>query len=103
MITWAQVGLQDAASPVMEELVFFHDFTMVVLVFIVRFVGYIIGQLPRSKWLDASLLEGQAIECVWTLVPALILVQVAIPSLLLLYLLDESSRCGIRLKALGHQ
>ena len=83
MITWAQVGLQDAASPVMEELVFFHDFTMVVLVFIVRFVGYIIGQLPRSKWLDASLLEGQAIECVWTL--------------------DESSRCGIRLKALGHQ
>jgi hypothetical protein len=38
MISWAQVRLQDAASPVMEEFIFFHDFTIVVLVFIVRFV-----------------------------------------------------------------
>ena len=64
MITWAQLGLQDAASPVMEEFVFFHDFTMVILVFITSFVGYIIGRILRNTHINTGLLEGQAIECI---------------------------------------
>ena len=103
MITWAQLGLQDAASPIMEEFIFFHDFAMVVLVFITRFVGYIMFRVLFNYHVNVGLLEGQVIECVWTLMPAIILIQIAVPSLLLLYILDESIKCGLTIKAVGHQ
>jgi cytochrome c oxidase subunit 2 len=103
MITWAQLRLQDAASPIMEEFVFFHDFALVVLTFIVRFVGYIIVRMLGNAYVNTGLLEGQIIECVWTLVPAIILIQIAIPSLLLLYMLDERIKCRLTIKVVGHQ
>jgi len=43
------------------------------------------------------------IECIWTIIPAAILIQIAIPSLLLLYILDESIDSSISIKVIGHQ
>lgn len=87
----------------MEEFVFFHDFTIVILVFIIRFVGLVIGTILFGGHINTGLLEGQTIECIWTLIPAVVLVQVAVPSLLLLYMLDERVRGGLTLKVVGHQ
>ena len=103
MITWAQLGLQDGASPIIEEFIFFHDFAIVVLVFIVRFVGYIIVRILTNQFINTGLLEGQVVECIWTLMPAVILIQIAIPSLLLLYMLDERIKCSLTIKVVGHQ
>lgn len=103
MITWAQWGLQDAISPVMEEFIFFHDFTLIVLSFITVFVIFIIIKTLFNKLLRLNLLEGQIIECIWTLLPAVVLVQVAVPSLILLYILDEAYRSQVSLKVIGHQ
>ena len=103
MITWSQIGLQDATSPIIEEFIFFHDFTIVVLTFIVRFVSYIMVRILFNSHVNTGLLEGQVIECIWTLVPAVILIQIAVPSLLLLYMLDERIKCGLTVKAIGHQ
>jgi len=50
-----------------------------------------------------NLLESQIIECIWTIIPAIILIQIAIPSLLLLYILDESIDSSLTIKVLGHQ
>ena len=97
------MGLQDAISPIIEEFIFFHDFAIVVLVFIVSFVRYIMTRIVFNRYVNTGLLEGQMIECIWTLMPAVILVQIAIPSLLLLYILDERIRCGLTVKAVGHQ
>ena len=103
MITWGQIGLQDANSPVTEEFIYFHDFTIVILVAILRFVGVAIGGALVNKSTNLTLLEGQTVECVWTLVPALILIQIAAPSLVLLYMLDEAAGRSLTLKAVGHQ
>jgi len=103
MATWLQFGLQDALSPVIEEFIFFHDFTIIILVFIIRFVGLMILTALTNKNLHTQLLEGQVLEWVWTIVPAVILLQIAVPSLLLLYILDESISCCLRLKVVGHQ
>ena len=104
MSTWAQISLQDAFSPVIEEFVYFHDFTNIILLFILSFVGLIILRVLFNKIIHKSLLEGQILECIWTLIPALILVQIALPSLVLLYTLEEYRRDkGITLKATGHQ
>jgi hypothetical protein len=48
----------------MEEFIFFHDFTIVVLVFIVRFVSYIMTRMLFNSHVNTGLLEGQIVECV---------------------------------------
>ena len=103
MIRWAQLGFQDANSPIMEEFVYFHDFTIVILVGILRFVAVAMRGSLINKRISLGLLEAQVVECVWTLVPAVILVQIAIPSLLLLYIIDERELRRLTLKAVGHQ
>jgi cytochrome c oxidase subunit 2 len=103
MITWGQVGLQDASSPLIEELIFFYDFAMMVLVFIITFVSFAILGALINKNLSTLITEGQLLECIWTLVPAIILFQIAIPSLMLLYILDERSGRNLTLKTMGHQ
>lgn len=95
--------MQDGASPIMEEIIFFHDFTMVVVVFILSFVGRAMAGAMVNRAVDVGLLERQSVECVWTVVPALILTQVAVPSLALLYLLDEGLSPSMTLKVTGHQ
>jgi len=87
----------------MEEFLFFHDFALIVLTFITAFVLRVIVVSLTNKFIALNLLEGQIIECVWTLVPAIVLIQVAIPSLMLLYILDEGYNAQITLKVVGHQ
>nr|YP_009564281.1 cytochrome c oxidase subunit II [Glossaulax reiniana]QAX91765.1 cytochrome c oxidase subunit II [Glossaulax reiniana]QHE65842.1 cytochrome c oxidase subunit 2 [Neverita didyma]QID90369.1 cytochrome c oxidase subunit II [Glossaulax reiniana] len=103
MSLWGQLGFQDAASPLMEELIFFHDHAMMILVMIISLVGYAAVSLMTSKFTCRSLVEGQEIETIWTIVPAIILVFLALPSLRLLYLLDEVGDCSLTLKSIGHQ
>jgi len=103
IINWSQFGLQDANSPIIEELIFLHDFINLILVFIITFVGYIMVLILLNNYININLLESQIIECIWTIIPAIILIQIAIPSLLLLYILDESIDSALTIKILGHQ
>ena len=57
----------------------------------------------NNKYININLLERQIIECIWTIIPAIILIQIAIPSLLLLYILEESIDSSLTIKVLGHQ
>nr|YP_010985473.1 cytochrome c oxidase subunit II [Unedogemmula leucotropis]WOK81717.1 cytochrome c oxidase subunit 2 [Unedogemmula leucotropis] len=103
MSLWGQLGFQDAASPLMEELIFFHDHAMMILIMIISLVGYAALSLMTNKYTCRSLVEGQEIETIWTIIPALILVFLALPSLRLLYLLDEIGNCSLTVKSIGHQ
>ncbi|BCX71403.1 cytochrome c oxidase subunit II (mitochondrion) [Penaeus japonicus] len=103
MATWGYLGLQDSASPLMEQLIFFHDHAMVVLILITTLVGYMMATLFFNTFTNRFLLEGQTIEIVWTVLPALILIFIALPSLRLLYLLDEVNNPSVTLKTIGHQ
>lgn len=57
----------------------------------------------KNSFINKNLLEIQIVERIWTIIPAIILVQIALPSLLLLYILDESIDRSLTLKAIGHQ
>nr|WIM50763.1 cytochrome c oxidase subunit II [Conus ventricosus] len=103
MSLWGQLGFQDAASALMEEMIFFHDHAMMILVMIISLVGYAAVSLMLSSYTCRSLVESQEIETIWTIVPAVILVFLALPSLRLLYLLDEISDCSLTVKSIGHQ
>nr|YP_009487747.1 cytochrome c oxidase subunit II [Anopheles albertoi]YP_009487799.1 cytochrome c oxidase subunit II [Anopheles strodei]YP_009487890.1 cytochrome c oxidase subunit II [Anopheles rondoni]AWB98695.1 cytochrome c oxidase subunit 2 [Anopheles aff. arthuri D PGF-2018]AWB98591.1 cytochrome c oxidase subunit 2 [Anopheles albertoi]AWB98604.1 cytochrome c oxidase subunit 2 [Anopheles albertoi]AWB98682.1 cytochrome c oxidase subunit 2 [Anopheles strodei]AWB99098.1 cytochrome c oxidase subunit 2 [Anop len=103
MATWSNLGLQDSSSPLMEQLNFFHDHTLLILTMITILVGYIMGMLMFNKFTNRYLLHGQTIEIIWTVLPAIILMFIAFPSLRLLYLMDEINTPSITLKSIGHQ
>nr|AWV83928.1 cytochrome oxidase subunit II [Tettigades lacertosa]AWV83967.1 cytochrome oxidase subunit II [Tettigades lacertosa]AWV83980.1 cytochrome oxidase subunit II [Tettigades lacertosa]AWV83993.1 cytochrome oxidase subunit II [Tettigades lacertosa]AWV84006.1 cytochrome oxidase subunit II [Tettigades lacertosa] len=103
MANWSNISLQDASSPLMEQLIFFHDHTLVILILVTVVVGYMMGTLVFNNMVNRLLLEGQLIELIWTLLPALTLIFIALPSLRLLYLLDEVNNPLLTLKIIGHQ
>jgi cytochrome c oxidase subunit 2 len=87
----------------MEELVFLFDFINLRLLFIIRFLGLVMGTMLGNSAVNKLLLESQAVECIWTIIPAVILIQIAMPSLLLLYISDEAVDSALTLKVVGHQ
>nr|YP_009649171.1 cytochrome c oxidase subunit II [Ovalipes punctatus]QDA22796.1 cytochrome c oxidase subunit II [Ovalipes punctatus] len=103
MTTWSRLGFQDSASPLMEQLIFFHDHIMLILILIITFVGYMMASLLTNSFINRYMLEHQTIELIWTAIPAIILVFIALPSLRLLYLLDEVNTPSMTLKTIGHQ
>nr|YP_009433955.1 cytochrome c oxidase subunit II [Prosopocoilus confucius]ANY60158.1 cytochrome c oxidase subunit II [Prosopocoilus confucius] len=103
MATWKMILLQDSASPLMEQLSFFHDHTLMILLMITVLVGYLMSSLFFNKYNYRFLLEGQTIEVIWTILPAATLIFIALPSLRLLYLLDEINNPLVSVKTIGHQ
>nr|YP_009743942.1 cytochrome c oxidase subunit II [Protambulyx ockendeni]QIE12717.1 cytochrome c oxidase subunit II [Protambulyx ockendeni] len=103
MATWSNINLQNSASPLMEQIIFFHDHTLIILIMITILVGYLMLNLFFNKYINRFLLEGQMIEMIWTILPAITLIFIALPSLRLLYLLDELNNPLITLKSIGHQ
>nr|YP_009545838.1 cytochrome c oxidase subunit II [Gorgonocephalus chilensis]AYO99630.1 cytochrome c oxidase subunit 2 [Gorgonocephalus chilensis] len=98
-----QLGFQDASSFLMNEFHQFHDYCMsfIVLVTIIIIYGLIIIFFNSpTHW---KLTEKQQIELWWTISPSFILVALAIPSINLLYFMDESNNPDITIKTIGHQ
>nr|ADM73180.1 cytochrome oxidase subunit II [Sinonasutitermes hainanensis] len=103
MATWLNLTLQDSSSPVMEQLIFFHDHALMIMLMIITAVFYTMIMIIQNKQTSRFILEGQMIETLWTIAPAIILVFIAIPSLRLLYLMDEIHNPMMTLKTVGHQ
>nr|YP_010591377.1 cytochrome c oxidase subunit II [Morphostenophanes yunnanus]QXF60325.1 cytochrome oxidase c subunit 2 [Morphostenophanes yunnanus] len=103
MATWKLTLLQDSASPLMEQLAFFHDHTLLILITITILVSQVMAGLFINKFTHRFLLEGQTIELIWTILPAITLIFIALPSLRLIYILDETSNPAVSIKTVGHQ
>nr|YP_009382743.1 cytochrome c oxidase subunit II [Odorrana wuchuanensis]AOR39627.1 cytochrome oxidase subunit II [Odorrana wuchuanensis] len=99
----SQLGFQDAASPVMEELLHFHDHALMAVFLISMLVLYIISTLMTTKLSNINTIDAQEIEMVWTVMPAIILIVIALPSLRILYLMDEINTPDMTMKTIGHQ
>nr|YP_008999645.1 cytochrome c oxidase subunit II [Proteus anguinus]ACU00368.1 cytochrome c oxidase subunit II [Proteus anguinus] len=99
----SQLGFQDAASPIMEELLHFHDHALMAAFLISTMVLYIIALMMSTKLTNTNAMDAQEIEMVWTIMPAIILIVIALPSLRILYLMDEIADPHLTVKAIGHQ
>ncbi len=103
MITWSQLILQDAASPIIYQLTSFHDHAIFFLILVITFVTFATSSLLLNKFKCRNIYEAQQIETVWTILPAVILIFLALPSLRLLYLIDEVNNPFITIKTTAHQ
>lgn len=62
--TWAQLGLQDVSSPYARELIFFHDYVLVVMILILTVVLYSLYCCFNSPFTNLYLLQGQVVETI---------------------------------------
>lgn len=103
-----QCGFQDPATPVMEGIINFHHDLMFFLIIIVVFVSWMLGRIiflfsMEKNKIPATVVHGAMIEILWTSIPAIILLIIAIPSFALLYSMDEMIDPIITLKVIGSQ
>nr|YP_010389922.1 cytochrome c oxidase subunit II [Ahlbergia ferrea]YP_010389935.1 cytochrome c oxidase subunit II [Ahlbergia frivaldszkyi]UPU96028.1 cytochrome c oxidase subunit II [Ahlbergia ferrea]UPU96041.1 cytochrome c oxidase subunit II [Ahlbergia frivaldszkyi] len=103
MATWSNFNFQNSVSPLMEQIIFFHDHSLIILIMINVLVCYMMLSMFFNKFINRFFLENQMIELIWTILPAITLIFIALPSLRLLYLLDELNNPLITIKSIGHQ
>jgi cytochrome c oxidase subunit 2 len=101
---------QDPASPVMEGIINLHHDLMFFITFLFFFVSVVLGRTMYyfvNPTIDVTeskkVVHGTAIEIIWTVIPSLILVVVALPSFALLYSIDEVIDPSVTVKCVGHQ
>ena len=100
---WLQrFWLHDAATPQIRELLFLHDHAITILILVLSVVVYGLCFILWNKFTARYYKHNQVLEVIWTITPALILIALLIPSLRVLYILDETGENNITLKAIGH-
>ena len=103
-----QMGLQPAASPIAQQMADFHAMLMVIITLIVLFV---LGLLLYVMWrfsakrnpTPSKTTHNTTIEVVWTVVPIIILIVIAVPSFNLLYALDQTEDPELTIVVRGYQ
>lgn len=98
-----KISFQDRNSPLIEQLNFFHNHTILILILIISIVGFSLLTTVLNKNINLQILESQEIELFWTVAPIIILLIIGFPSIRILYLIDEVYSPLITLKTLGHQ
>lgn len=104
-----QLGLQAPASPVMEEIVWFHNDLLMplitgIVVFVAALLIYVMVRFnAKTNPEPSTTTHNVPLEIVWTIVPVIILIIVAIPSFRLLYLGAVHPEPELTVKATGYQ
>jgi cytochrome c oxidase subunit II len=104
---WA-LGLQEAASPVMTDITWFHNFLLVIITAITIFVLVLLLTVmirfnARANPAPSRTTHNALIEVMWTIVPVLILLAIAVPSFRLLFLELDPPKADLTVKATGKQ
>jgi cytochrome c oxidase subunit 2 len=105
-----QIGFQDPATPIMEGIIDLHHdlffFMVVISIFVVWVLSRIIYFFAiRNDEIHVPIrfTHHTTLEVVWTIIPSLILILIAVPSFALLYAMDEVINPSITIKTVGHQ
>jgi cytochrome c oxidase subunit 2 len=100
--------LQEAATPVMENITWFHGLLLAIITIITLFVlallvTVVIKFNARANPVPSRTTHNTLLEVAWTLIPVLILVTIAVPSFRLLFLELDVPKADITIKATGKQ
>ena len=103
-----QIRLQDSATPVMDEILWFHNFVMYVITAITIFVLVlllivIVKYNARANPVPTKTTHHTGLEVAWTLIPVIILVSIAVPSFKLLFHQQNIPQADLTVKATGKQ
>lgn len=100
---WLQLNFQEPITTAMKNLISFHDWALTFLILICVLVVYIRVVIVNGGFINGLLKDDQELELIWTIVPFFILLCLAVPSLKILYSMEEVSKPFITLQVVGHQ
>jgi cytochrome c oxidase subunit II len=105
--SWA-LGLQEAASPVMADISWFHNLLLVIITAITAFVLILLLTVmirfnARANPNPSRTTHNAVIEVIWTIFPVVILVAIAVPSFRLLFVELDPPKADLTVKATGKQ
>nr|UDL72099.1 cytochrome c oxidase subunit 2 [Peltonotellus sp.] len=103
MPSWMKINLVNSSTPIMEQLIMFHDHTMMIIIMILSMVMFMMKSIIKNKLMTRNMLENQNLEITWTILPTITLIFIAMPSLKILYIMEEMINPSITIKAMGHQ
>nr|DBA43964.1 TPA: COX2 [Bombus confusus] len=103
MSTWNMFMFQDSYSFYSDNLISFHNLTMMMMIIIITLTTFFIFDFMHNKFLNLTLLKNHNIEIIWTMIPMIILMIICFPSLKILYYIDEILNPYFTIKAIGHQ
>ena len=103
-----QLGLQAGVTPVMRDIIWFHDFLLWLIAAITLFVLVLLAIVvvkfnAKANPVPSRTTHNTTIEVIWTVVPVLILVAIAVPSFRLLFLQLNVPKADVTIKATGKQ
>jgi cytochrome c oxidase subunit 2 len=103
-----QLGLQDAATPVMADIAWFHDYLLWIIAGITAFVLILLGIIvvrfnASANPTPTRTTHNTLLEVLWTIVPVVILLFIAVPSFRLLFVQLEVPKPDLTIKATGKQ
>ena len=103
-----ELGLQQAASPIMEGIISFHNFLLIIITLITLFVlGLLVTVMIRfnakANPEPSKTTHNTTLEVAWTVVPVVILVAIAVPSFRLLFHQLDIPKADVTVKATGKQ
>ena len=107
-VDW-QINFFDAVTPVMQKIHDFHTWTLmpiitVITIFVLILLIYVCVRFRKARNPSPSKTTHHVgLEIVWTLVPVIILIAIAIPSMRLIIMQDETPKSDITIKAIGYQ
>ncbi len=106
-VPW-HLNLQPAASPIKEKMHDFHDLLLVIIIAITMFVlallVFVAVRFSESaNPVPSKTTHNTTLEIIWTAIPVLILVVIAVPSFRLLYYADKIQDADMTIKVVGHQ
>ncbi len=105
-----QMNFRPSATPVMDDIVDFHNLLLVIEVIIVLFVlglmVYICVKFnAKANPVPSKTTHNSLLEVVWTVIPIIVLIVIAVPSMKLLVFMDKApkEKVEMTLKVIGHQ
>lgn len=103
MTRWIIISFQDSCSFTIIELSLFHDYILSILIGIVVIITYILFYIIFNKNFYKNLSERTKIEIIWSVVPVFILIILVIPSIKVLYLIEDIKTPSLNFKIVAHQ
>lgn len=103
-----QFGFQEAASPIMHELHDFHNFLLIIIIAVVIFVMGLLAYVAlkfnaKANPVPATFSHNLLIEVIWTAIPIIILLVIAVPSFRILKMVEHSPPAELTIKVTGSQ
>nr|YP_010378644.1 cytochrome c oxidase subunit II [Acanthobdella peledina]QYC97724.1 cytochrome c oxidase subunit 2 [Acanthobdella peledina]UZT67786.1 cytochrome c oxidase subunit II [Acanthobdella peledina]UZT67799.1 cytochrome c oxidase subunit II [Acanthobdella peledina]UZT67851.1 cytochrome c oxidase subunit II [Acanthobdella peledina]UZT67864.1 cytochrome c oxidase subunit II [Acanthobdella peledina] len=100
---WSDMNMQEPNSSISMRIMNLHEHAIFIMIIVMSIIAYTLYALMFMNLTNRNIKDAQMIETIWTIIPGLLLFTVAIPSIRLLYDMEDLKEPLITIKSTGHQ